>query len=119
MRAVAVVGLDPHIQRGLSLLDRREGDLAEVLAAQGLVEPLDLACRGRRVRRSEEMADAVLVADPIEQHRAWALPAPAGDDLTVFGEDLVRDSVAGQALHHGDKPHAGRWSVNELGDKTK
>ena len=41
----------------------------EELGAHRLVPPLDLAGRGRRPRRGQQMPDPVLGADPVEQHR--------------------------------------------------
>ena len=40
----------------------------EQLALQGLVQPLDLAGRGRRAGLGQPVGDAVLPADPVEQH---------------------------------------------------
>jgi hypothetical protein len=46
-------------------------DLAsQELAAQGLVPALDLAGRGRRTRRGQQMLDALLSADAVKAHRS-------------------------------------------------
>ena len=94
VRPVVVVVLDPHVQFGLGVLDRVEHPPGEELAAQRLVEPLDLARRRRRPRRGQQVLDAVLPADPIEQHLTGPGPEPAGEHLAVVGQDLGRAPIA-------------------------
>jgi hypothetical protein len=53
------------------------------------MQPLDLACRGRRVRLGEQVLDPVVGADPVEQDRARPLAEPRGEDLSVVREDLL------------------------------
>ena len=63
----------------------------EQFAAQGLVPPLHLPGGGRRVRLGEPGGDAVLPADPLEQHLGRAgLGEPAGELLAVVGQHLCR-----------------------------
>src|SRR5581483_4333662 len=71
MRPVGVVMLDPRVDRALQLLHAGMAAvvLGEELRAQRLVESLDLPRRGRRIRRGEQMLDAVVVAYLVEQHR--------------------------------------------------
>ena len=57
------------------------------------MEPLDLARGGRRPRRGQQVLDAVLPADPIEQHLTGAGPEPAGEHLAVVGQDLGRHTM--------------------------
>ena len=66
----------------------------EQLALQGLVQPLDLAGRGRRVDLGEPVGDAVLPADLVEQDldRHAGLVEPAGEHLPVVGQHLLRAS---------------------------
>jgi hypothetical protein len=88
MGPVVVVVGHPGVDRGLGLIEIGEDLAVEKLAAQRLVEPLDLARRRRRPRRGEQVLDAVLPADPIEEHLAGSRPEPAGEDLAVVREDL-------------------------------
>ncbi len=92
-----VVVRHPGVQGGLGLLDRVEGVQLEELAAHGLVQPLDLAGGGRRVRRRQQMADAVVVADPVKQHRPGPWAEPGGEYFAVVGEDRLWYPVAGPA----------------------
>ena len=43
-----------------------------------------------RARRGEQMLDAVLPADPVEEHLHRRVVEPAGEDLAVVGQDLLR-----------------------------
>ena len=58
------------------------------------MEPLDLARRRRRPRCGQQVLDAVLPADPVEEHLTGPWPEPAGEHLPVIGEDRVGDTVA-------------------------
>ena len=93
-----VVVLHPGIQDLLGDLgagQRRQG--GHQLLAQGLVEPLDLAGGGRGPDPGQPVGDAVLPQDPLEQHLGRAgLAKPAGELLTVIGQDLLRHPVASQ-----------------------
>src|SRR5207302_4264394 len=74
-------------------------DLAgEELLAKRPVEPLDLAGRRGAPGRSKQVIDAVLAADPIEQHLDVLVCEPPGEDLAVVGEDHLRDAVAAHGL---------------------
>ena len=53
------------------------------------MEPLDLAGRGRRPGRGEQVLDAVLPTDPVEQHLHRRVVEPAGEHLAVVGQDLL------------------------------
>lgn len=57
----------PGVQRGLGRFQRREHAVGEELAAYGLVEPLDLAGGGGRMRRGQQVTDAVIVTDAVER----------------------------------------------------
>ena len=59
------------------------------LDPQGAVEPFDLARRGRGPRLGQQMLDAVLPADPVEQHLHRRVAEPAGEHLAVIGQDLL------------------------------
>lgn len=67
LSVVVVVG-NPRIQGRLCLLDRVEAVLREELLAHGLVQPFDLAGGGRRVGGGEDVLDAVVQTDAVEQH---------------------------------------------------
>ena len=65
-----VIVRHPHVQRGLRDLDRRENFVDETLFPHCLMQTFDLARRRRRIGRGENMVDAVVSADAIEQdHR--------------------------------------------------
>jgi hypothetical protein len=106
MRPARVVFAHPVIQRGLRLQRRRERvRIVEQFAAQGLVEALDLAGRGRRARLREPVRDPVLAADLVEQH----LPAPAepiAELLAIVGEHLLRRAIALKRLGEGQADRA-------------
>ena len=77
---------------------------------QGLVQPLDLARGGRRPGPSPPGGDAVLPADPLEQHLGRAgLDEPAGEHGAVIGEYLLGHPVDGHRLHESpaDRPGGG------------
>ena len=95
MRAAGVVVAGhPPIQASLDVLDRVERLLVgEEVPAQGLVEPLDLARSRRRSRLGQPVDDAVVPADPIEQHLP-APPEPGSELLAIVSEHFIRDPVA-------------------------
>jgi hypothetical protein len=94
-RSVFVAG-DEGVDRGLGGEQGLEGRVvAQQLAAQRLVEALDLAGGGRAGGLGEAVGDAVVAADPVEQDLAAAAEA-VGELLAVVGEDLVGDAVAAQ-----------------------
>ena len=97
------------------------------LAAQGLVEALDLARRGRRARLGEPVRDRVAPADLVEEHLAAATEA-AGELLAVIGEHLLRrsmplqgvaerqaDRAAGRAIDHPGEHAIARVIIHEIG----
>jgi len=57
------------------------------------MKALDLARRGWRARGGEDVVDAVLAADAVEEDLDWRLGKAAGEDLAVVGQDLSRDPV--------------------------
>ena len=69
VRPLVVVVPHPRVELRLGVGDRGEHLAVEELAAQRLVPPLDLAGRGRRPRRGQQVLDPVVPADPVEQHR--------------------------------------------------
>src|SRR2546430_9247749 len=64
------------------------------LDSEGAVEALDLAGCSRRGRLGEDVVDAILSADAVEQHFDRGLGVSASEDLSVVGQDLLRDSIA-------------------------
>jgi hypothetical protein len=90
-----VVGADPAVELDLGLLERCEGPVGQELAAERLMEPLDLAGRRGRAHGRVPVGDPVLPEDPVEQDLDRLGAEAAGEALAVVGEDLVRDPVAG------------------------
>ena len=107
VRPRGVVVLAPGVHRGLGVLDAGERAVdVEQLQLQCLVQPLDLPGRRRRAGLGQPLGDAVLPADPLEQHLSRAGPAePAGELLAVVGEHLGGDPVLG---HRGGERQADR-----------
>jgi hypothetical protein len=69
MRPVAVVFGYPGIHRGLGRQQVVEGfSVVEELAAQSLMEPLDFTGGGGTGWLGEPVGDAIVPADPVEQH---------------------------------------------------
>ena len=62
------------------------------------MQPLDLPGRRRRIRRSQQVADPVVVADLVEHHRPRTETEPGREHLPVVGQDLSRDAVPAQRL---------------------
>jgi hypothetical protein len=62
------------------------------------MEPLDLAGGGGMSGSGQQMLDAVLAADPVEQHLGVLEPEPAGEHLAVIGEDLLGNPMATHRL---------------------
>src|SRR3989442_14479795 len=58
----------PVIELRLGVFERGEAPIGEELLAERLVEPLNLAGRGRRSHGRVTVRDPVLAADPIDQH---------------------------------------------------
>ena len=71
------------------------------------MEPLDLAGRGRRPWRGEQVPDAVLPTDPIEEHLTVPATEPAGEHLAVVGQDLLR-GPHGVRIARPSASHVGR-----------
>jgi hypothetical protein len=92
MRPRHVVLGHPRIDRGLRRrqVTKRHGAV-EQLTAQRPVEPLDLPGGGRRPRLGQPVRDAVIPADPVEQH----LPALAETISELLA--IVRQYLAGHA----------------------
>ena len=107
MGPVGVVVGHPGVELGLGSSEVGEHPAGQELGAQGAVETLDLAGRGRRAGRGEPMGDAVLPADLVEQHLGLRPAEPAGEHLAVVGEDLLGHPVAAQGLRRRT-PHTGR-----------
>jgi len=97
--------VDPGIQRGLGVFDRRERtDLVEQFPAQRAVESLDRPGRRRKATLGQPRRDPILTAGPFEQHldrqRAREL---SGELLAVVSEHLHRN--APPAYRHYERIH--------------
>ena len=97
-----VVG-DPGVQGGLRLLRLAKTLPGEQFGAQRLVEALDLAGGRRAARRGEQVADAVLAAEAVEEHQARATPEARREHLAVVGEDLLGGAVARMAARNASQ----------------
>ena len=86
----------------------RTGPRRRAAPGAGSVEPLDLPRRGRRTRLGQPVGDAVVAADPVEQHLT-ALAEPGGELLAIVGQHLLRHPERLQRLDKGqaDRPAGG------------
>ncbi len=69
------------------------------------MEALDLAGRRGAPGCGEQVIDAVLTADPVEQDLDVLVPEAAGEHLAVVGQHLLRDTVDAERL--GEVPTHG------------
>ena len=101
----------PGVQRGLQHLERLERAVhVQQLELQRLVQPLDLARGGRRPGLGQPLGDAVLPADPLEQHLGRAgLDEPAGKHRAVIGEHFLGHPVDAPSPPRKPGRPAGRW----------
>ncbi|OVF03971.1 hypothetical protein B0173_02485 [Mycobacterium avium subsp. paratuberculosis] len=60
------------------------------------MEPLNLACRRRATRLGEQVVDAVLPADRVEEHLHRGMVKPAGEHLAVISQNLLGGPVSRQ-----------------------
>jgi hypothetical protein len=107
VRPLGVVVLPPGVHRGLSLSDRLERRVdVQQFVLQDLVQALDLAGGRRRAGPGQPLGDAVLAADPLEQHLGRAgLAEPPGELLAIVGQHLLGDAVNS---HRGQERRAHR-----------
>jgi hypothetical protein len=75
------------------------------------VEPLDLAGRGRRANRGEQVTDPVLAADPVEQDLMSRAGGTPTEHATVVGEHALGNPVGAKGLGEGlaDRAGGGPW----------
>lgn len=78
------------------------------------MEALDLAGGGRRVGLGQPLGDALLPADALKQHLTVGRVEPAGEDLAVIGQQLLRNAVALQ--RRGE--HAAHRASGGVGDQS-
>src|SRR5215468_9197022 len=88
------------------------------LAAQGQVEPLDLAGGGRRGRGGEPVSDAILAADLVEQHLA-SLTETISKLLAIVSEDFLRNPVFDQGSSQSQAHRPAGGPLGDRGDHTK
>src|SRR2546427_492512 len=69
---------------------------AAVVLAHAAVETLDLARRGRRAGLGEDVVNAVLPADAVEQHFDRRLSKAPSEHHAVVRQDLRRYSIFAQ-----------------------
>src|SRR6202171_3307807 len=86
VRTLRVVVVDPFVQRLLCCLQVAEHLPGVALDSEGLVEALDLAGGGRRVRRREQVVDPVLATDAVEEDLDRRLGKAPGEELSVVGQ---------------------------------
>jgi hypothetical protein len=65
------------------------------------------------------VGDAVLSADPIEQHLTATLAEPGGELLPVVRENLVGDAVGDHGLDEGPAHRPPRGLGHDLGDHSE
>jgi hypothetical protein len=97
VRTPGVVLPPELIDHRLGILQAGERSVRfHALDLQRLVPPLELAGGGRRPDLGEQVLDAVLATDPVEQHlRRPGLVEPAGELLAVeFLRDVKRLRLA-------------------------
>lgn len=81
----------------------------EELGPQRLVPALHVVGGGGRAGLGEDVLDAVVVADPVEENRAWAGAESSGEDLAVVrkvspsGDPVARPGPL-PGRHRADEP---------------
>src|SRR5260370_35995041 len=93
MRTLSVVVGHPLIQGLLGCLQVPEHLPGVELHPEGAVKALDLAGRSWRARLGEDVVDAVLAADAVEEDLDRGLGEAPGKDLAVVSQDLRRHPV--------------------------
>ena len=91
MRPPGVVLGHPGVHRGLRLGQVGEHAAGQQLGLDGLVEPLDLAGRGRRADLGEPLDDPALATQPLEHHQPRRPREPPGKTLplSVRAADVI------------------------------
>jgi hypothetical protein len=92
--------------------------VSEQVPAQGLVEPFHLAGGRGRGGSGEAMHDAVVPADPIEEHLTTP-PEPGGELFAIVSQDLVGDPVTLQGLGERQAHGPARGPQARRGDHTE
>jgi hypothetical protein len=90
----------------------------EQLAAQGQVEPLDLAGGSRRGRGGQPVGDAVLAADLVKQHLP-ALTETISKLLAIVSEDFLRHPELPQGGGQGQAHRPPGGPLSDSGDDTE
>jgi hypothetical protein len=118
VRPVSVVVLSPRIDGGLGLIDRAERRVhGEQLLLQRLVQTLDLPRSRRGSGLGQPLGDAVLAADPLEQHLGRArLAETPGELLAVVRQHFSGHPVDTHRFHErrADRPASG--TIDDRGD---
>src|SRR5207253_11101469 len=96
VRTLSVVVGHPLIESLLRCLQVSEHLPGVELDAQAAVETLDLARRGRRAGLGEDVVNAVLPADAVEQHFDRRLSKAPSEHHAVVRQDLRRYSIFAQ-----------------------
>jgi hypothetical protein len=101
VRPVGVVLLAPRVDRGLGILDAHKGLMGvQQLQLQGLVQALNLPRSRWRPGLGQPLSDAVLPADPLEQHlRRARLAETPGELLAVVRQHFSGHPVFAHRLH--------------------
>ena len=84
------------------------------------MKTLDLARRGRMRGLGEQVADALLLADAVEEHdRRMGPREPAGEHSPVVGEQLVRHPMPGQRSAERRAHRARIGSLHDAGTRAE
>jgi hypothetical protein len=103
----------------LGVVEGVEAAAGQQLSPQGLVEAFDLAGGGRAADPGAPVGDAVVAADTVEQHLAGMGAGPAGEDLAVVGQQLLRAAVAVQGGGKDTAHAAGVGPLDQAGGHTE
>src|SRR3989442_1766634 len=96
VRTLSVVVAHPLIESLLCRLQIPEHLSGVELHPEGAVKALDLARGSRRPRLGEDVIDAVLPADAVEQHLDRWLGEVPGEHLAVVSQHLCRHAIGTQ-----------------------
>jgi hypothetical protein len=106
---VDVVVVNPGVHRLLGLGQGIEAAAGQQLGSEGLVEAFDLAGGGRTTDAGEEVGDAVVAADAVEQHLEAAMSVKSAGRRALL---VVVRSAAGNGEQMGAGPEQARLDLD-------